>query len=478
MFVAGVWQLISIHTDKVSISFAEGYTSISVREPLANIIAQTKKQNAQTRRREMTDSHYATVSDDSGETVDPFPQSQGQTQPNKQLSNIFADEMYAAIEDPNNQVDLYTSGSETYAQIQPQETVVVSVEINTLPTISSNVPPSAQATASSVPVNHVTFGNQPNHASSSMVSSPRHSIVNDEASTNPTPVDILKAAHSRQGTSHSPTPIESRCDSNANLLLASSSSCTSSVGNLGSPKPEKRQANSPLPPTPKTSHHHHQSTTSLIQSGRNSAASVIEVCGGVASNNRQISRENLSSSMDASSRGLLRASEKSDVVDVDEPRKNRMSKDLEGMYAKVMKKNKLSSAPSQNASPVPSRKALPNDAQTTIDRQSVFLSDPDIAHEIALAECKSVHSSPNKNGTTSIPLVEDNNYETIDKRRTRSSNASYGDSKDPGYETIPADKPANASKRNHLSRASAPPGNPIAISLPSPRLCGSICEQT
>lgn len=46
--------------------FAEGYTSISVREPLANIIAQTKKQNAQVRRREMTDSHYATVSDDSG----------------------------------------------------------------------------------------------------------------------------------------------------------------------------------------------------------------------------------------------------------------------------------------------------------------------------------------------------------------------------------------------------------------------------
>lgn len=48
------------------ILFSEGYTSISVREPLANIIAQTKKQNALVRRREMTDSHYATVSDDSG----------------------------------------------------------------------------------------------------------------------------------------------------------------------------------------------------------------------------------------------------------------------------------------------------------------------------------------------------------------------------------------------------------------------------
>ena len=52
------------------IFFVEGYTSISVREPLANIIAQTKKQNAQRRRREINDSHYATVSDDSGEIFD------------------------------------------------------------------------------------------------------------------------------------------------------------------------------------------------------------------------------------------------------------------------------------------------------------------------------------------------------------------------------------------------------------------------
>lgn len=77
----------------------EGYTSISVREPLANIIAQTNaQQSAQQRRRDMTDSHYATVSDDS-------------------------DEMYAAIEDPNSHHshDLYTSGSETYAQIQPPQ---------------------------------------------------------------------------------------------------------------------------------------------------------------------------------------------------------------------------------------------------------------------------------------------------------------------------------------------------------------------
>jgi len=45
----------------------EGYTSISVREPLANIKAQTKVTNQRSRTQELVDSHYATVSDDSGE---------------------------------------------------------------------------------------------------------------------------------------------------------------------------------------------------------------------------------------------------------------------------------------------------------------------------------------------------------------------------------------------------------------------------
>lgn len=78
---------------------------------MANIIAQTNKNNIRVRR-ELSDSHYATVSDDS-------------------------DEMYAAIDDPNNQRDLYTSGSETYAQIQPQNPseIVVSVEINSVSTV-------------------------------------------------------------------------------------------------------------------------------------------------------------------------------------------------------------------------------------------------------------------------------------------------------------------------------------------------------
>lgn len=50
----------------------EGYTSISVREPLANILAQQppSKQTARktTLTRDVNDSHYATVSDDSGKS--------------------------------------------------------------------------------------------------------------------------------------------------------------------------------------------------------------------------------------------------------------------------------------------------------------------------------------------------------------------------------------------------------------------------
>lgn len=52
----------------------------------------------------------------------------------------IVDEMYAAIEDPKiNQVDIYTSGSETYAQIQPSNAITVSVEINTTQQQTSRV---------------------------------------------------------------------------------------------------------------------------------------------------------------------------------------------------------------------------------------------------------------------------------------------------------------------------------------------------
>jgi len=138
---------------------SKGYTSISVREPLANIKAQTKVTNQRSRTQELGDSHYATVIDDS-------------------------DDMYAAIEEPGQ---VYMSGSETYAQIQPLAVLDITSETNS---DGSHYPPQ------------------------------------------PPSVDSLKhvaQVHSRQ---------------------ASSSSAASSVANLGSPKPEKRQANSPLPPPP------------------------------------------------------------------------------------------------------------------------------------------------------------------------------------------------------------------------------------
>ncbi|XP_014232556.1 uncharacterized protein LOC106656246 isoform X1 [Trichogramma pretiosum] len=155
---------------------SKGYTSISVREPLANLIAQTK--NALQQRRSEgrpTDPHYATVSDDS-------------------------DEMYAAIDE---QEKIYTSESETYAQIQPVP-VVVTVEINR----PSSGEPSAPARPGEIqPYAQVQAPQPPS------VDSLRH----------------VAHVHSRQ---------------------ASSSSVSSSIAPPSSPKPEKRQANSPLPPPP------------------------------------------------------------------------------------------------------------------------------------------------------------------------------------------------------------------------------------
>ncbi|XP_055375166.1 putative uncharacterized protein DDB_G0277255 isoform X2 [Condylostylus longicornis] len=248
---------------------SKGYTSISVREPLANIIAQTKQQQRLSSK-QRTDSHYATVSDDS-------------------------DEMYAAIEDPNNVGDIYNSGSETYAQIQPTNQLVT-VQINqsyhqgnlisnSNQTICISTVMAGTSRRSGLDMEHVSLSSQPSTALHSNASTIH---ATDQTPAPPT-VDSLFAMHSRQ---------------------ASSSSNVSYIGNIGSPKPEKRQANSPLPPTPKNGN----SFSNLSnQSGRNSA-----------------------------------------VVEESPP------KDIDGMYAKVMKKGKYPNSPSQNNSPVLGRRHINN----------------------------------------------------------------------------------------------------------------------
>ncbi|KAL1492012.1 hypothetical protein ABEB36_012518 [Hypothenemus hampei] len=82
---------------------SKGYTSISVREPLANILAQTNSNLPKQKRK--LDVHYSTVSDDS-------------------------DDVYTTIPDPNNPI--YTSESETYARIPPLP-ITVEAEVNVPP---------------------------------------------------------------------------------------------------------------------------------------------------------------------------------------------------------------------------------------------------------------------------------------------------------------------------------------------------------
>lgn len=214
--------------------------------------------------------HYATVSDDS-------------------------DEMYAAIDDPNNQGDLYTSGSETYAQIQPPTALTVSVEINPIPNSMRNST-----------INSMRNSTIDESVIAAAVTSPRLSTASSQK-------DVEFSATVQQ-----PVVVVENLKNNMHSRQASSSSVTSSVGNLGSPKPEKRQANSPLPPTPKTSLQSNLSNSNLtssssIPSGRNSSASVIEI------NLHEINNE------------------KSDSNDGNGAKKKQSpSKDLEGMYAKVI----------------------------------------------------------------------------------------------------------------------------------------------
>ncbi|XP_073817689.1 uncharacterized protein isoform X4 [Musca autumnalis] len=163
----------------------------------------------------------------------------------------------------------------------------------------------------------------------------------------------------------------------------------------GSPKPEKRQANSPLPPTPKSNISSSSTqlqalSSSNLTSGRNSVISVIECAG-------ELMEEGVT-----------------DVPQDSSPqRRNKSlspSKDIEGMYAKVMKKNKFSrnSPSSQNSSPIMQRKHNADDSASAL-------------------------------GVTPLDKLESAAYtvNSISDRRIRSN--SYGASKDHGYETIPAD---------------------------------------
>lgn len=246
--------------------------------------------------------------------------------------------MYAAIEDPNNAGDLYTSGSETYAQIQAPMTVAVEINATAPPPSSSHQASTSQSTQTGIRFSRISSSNH-------------QAIPNDETSVSN--AEALKNLHSRQ---------------------ASSSSCTSSVGNIGSPKPEKRQANSPLPPTPKGQHQ-----------SRNSTSSIMEYHEGAK---------------------LKDSNNNSSKV------KQSPSKDLEGMYAKVMKKNKLSSVPSENSSPVLNRHEV-NDVTV---------------------------------GIAEIQVKTGNEYETIDKKRNRTRNSETSDA---GYETIPADRNNNKEAAKH-----------------------------
>lgn len=99
-----------------------------------------------------------------------------------------------------------------------------------------------------------------------------------------------------------------------------------------------------------------------------------------------------------------------------------------------MKKNKLSNAPSPNTSPIPYRKSYNEEVLS-----SGFVgSQPDIGAALKLTNESDPQSLLSSNLSKSmISPRSRNEYETIDKRKSRGG---YDDdTRDPEYETIPAD---------------------------------------
>lgn len=193
--------------------------------------------------------------------------------------------------------------------MQSPNSIVVSVEINNA---STSTLASSNSTLTGVGTHHnssLLSGDHANtslssqHSTSTVIGPIRTSLEHSTTTTPiPPPVDSLRAQmHSRQASA--------------------SSNNSSSLCNLGSPKPEKRQANSPLPPTPKsnlssTTQLQAMSSTSNLTSGRNSVISVIECAGEMA----ELGSGELSQQEGSPQRRNKSLSP---------------SKDIEGMYAKV-----------------------------------------------------------------------------------------------------------------------------------------------
>nr|CAI5863925.1 unnamed protein product [Callosobruchus analis] len=155
---------------------SKGYTSISVREPLANIMAQTKQISL--RKREI-DPHYSTVSDDSDDVYTTIPDSSGDAVVNRIPLTVEAE-----INAPPS-TSVATSGE--YDDDGDDDEAID--ELYEPPPCNRQPPPGGGGTAGAAAA-------QPGNTSQ----------------------------HSRQASS------------------------SSSVTILGSPKPEKRQANSPYHP--------------------------------------------------------------------------------------------------------------------------------------------------------------------------------------------------------------------------------------
>lgn len=194
----------------------EGYSSISVREPIANLKAQNPgmavgrqrigSASNPNRQTESADSHYATVSDAED-----------------------SDEMYAAIAELPSVYD-NAAGSDTYARITER------VEAQSASNAPSNGPVPVSIATSPLPSLQPESELSP---SSPLPPAPPSVVLLKQLSSGSSRLHGTQSSHRGQ-----------LAESNNFSRAASTLSIASQTSGVGSPKPEKRQANSPLPPTP------------------------------------------------------------------------------------------------------------------------------------------------------------------------------------------------------------------------------------
>ncbi|XP_028176697.1 transcription factor mef2A, partial [Ostrinia furnacalis] len=453
----------AVHFSGDSTDSAKGYTSISVREPLSNIRAQSTKPPTQP--------HYATVSDDS-------------------------DEMYAAIEEAS-----VGEGSDTYAQIAPEPRRREPAADRAQPDARRSAPPEIGASTSNATHSRQASSSSCSNSTGALGSpKPEKRQANSPLPPPPHPSHAPHSSHSSQSMHLSHPPHSTHNNQSSHAAHSSHSSHVSHSAH-SDPKDALQRHHQRISSTGDLFNHDklrrslnekHQRNNSCVSSSdfygcnypvdkhRFSSGDLIRPLVAKELNfdidNRPTPADNLYNSIDAPYSDYSSADANASLPS-DQRASESPSRNVEEMYAKVMKKAKgkpddpVRRSKEYSDEPAPLKFRGDDPGYETIDRKkSINHGYETIAHK---------ERKTSQNQDPGYETVRDvnkaNNFSNNNMLKLNHVNADSGPnsiiSSDAGYEHISkTDNNASDSDPNYEVLRNQPPTPPYATIAPDYKL--------